>query len=445
MFGTDGIRGEAGRYPLDEVTTFAVGRAVATLAGKNVVAPRIVIGRDTRVSGPMLEAAFESGVRAAGGASELVGVLPTPGVALLARTLGADAGVAISASHNPYQDNGIKVFSGAGFKLTDEEEEQIEHLVLSRDLAAPVRTGEGNRARIVDDATRSYVDFLKGTFPAELSLGGVKIALDTANGATSLVAPAVFGELGAEVRGIHDHPDGTNINDRCGSEHTEDLRGLVLQTGADLGLAFDGDGDRLIAVDEKGQELTGDQTIIICAQMLKAEGRLKNDQVVSTVMSNVGMNAACKRLGLKNHAADVGDRHVLEEMQRLGAVLGGEPSGHVVFLDHHTTGDGILTGIQLAAAMIRAGRPLSELAKVMEVFPQALVNVEVKSKPALDSVPEIVEAIRQVESELKAEGRALVRYSGTQGLCRVMVEGPTATLTREYAERLADVVRAALG
>jgi phosphoglucosamine mutase len=430
---------------LDEVTVFSVGRAVASLARKSSAAPRIVIGRDTRVSGPVLEAALESGVRAAGGAPQLVGVLPTPGAAFLARVLGADAGVVISASHNPYRDNGIKVFSGQGFKLTDEEEGRIEDLVLGQDLGAPAPAEEGTRPQSVDDAADRYASFLRSTFPASLSLAGVKIALDTANGATSSVAPAVFSGLGATVVGIHDQPNGSNINEQCGSEHTESLRSLVVQTGAALGLAFDGDGDRLIAVDEKGHEITGDQTIIICAQMLKAQGRLKNDQVVSTIMSNVGMNAACKRLGLKNHSADVGDRHVLEEMQRLGAVLGGEPSGHVVFLDYHTTGDGILTGIQLVAAMLTAGQPLSELAKAMEVFPQALVNVEVTKKPALESVPEIVEAIRQVEADLKDQGRVLVRYSGTQGLCRVMVEGPTAALTQEYAERLADVVRAVLG
>jgi phosphoglucosamine mutase len=371
---------------VDDVTAFAVGRAVATLLGSGGGTPRIVIGRDTRISGPILEAALEAGVRAAGGMPQLVGVLPTPGVAFMSRAVAADAGVVISASHNPYRDNGIKVFGGQGFKLTDEQEEQLEVLVLDRGLDSPVLAGESNRTQTLDDGTQRYAGFLEGTLPAGLSLKGVKIALDTANGATSQVAPAVFGALGAELAGIHDHPNGTNINDRCGSEHTEDLRGLVIQTGADLGLAFDGDGDRMIAVDEKGQELTGDQTIVICAQMLKAEGRLRNDQVVSTVMSNVGMNAACKRLGIKNHAADVGDRHVLEAMQRLGAVLGGEPSGHVVFLDHHTTGDGILTGIQLAGAMLRADRALSELAKVMEVFPQTLINIEVKSKPALETV-----------------------------------------------------------
>jgi phosphoglucosamine mutase len=391
----------------------------------------------------MLEAAFEAGVRAAGGVPLRVGVLPTPGVSFVARSLGADAGVVISASHNPYQDNGIKVFAGNGFKVSDEEEGQIEELVLGGALGAPAPAA--TQAETLDDAGRSYVDFLKHTLPGALSLEGLKVALDAANGATSQVAPVVFAELGAQVTVIHDRPHGTNINDRCGSEHTEDLRGTVIQVGADIGLAFDGDGDRLMAVDDQGRELTGDQTIVVCAQMLKAEGRLKNDQIVSTVMSNVGLSSACKRLGIKNHAADVGDRHVLDDMLRLGAVLGGEPSGHVVFLDHHTTGDGLLTGIQLVAAMLKAGKPLCELAGLMEVFPQSLVNVEVKTKPVLESVPEVVAAIKQVESELKDEGRVLVRYSGTQGLCRVMVEGPTAERTQSYAASLAQVVKAALG
>jgi phosphoglucosamine mutase len=446
LFGTDGIRGEAGRYPLDEVTTFAVGRAIAMLFGKGSHASRVVVGRDTRVSGPTLEAALESGVRAAGGVPLLVGVLPTAGVAYVTRDLGADAGVVISASHNPYHDNGIKVFCGNGSKLSDDQEQQIEDLILGEDPKAPATAAQDEtHEKALDGATERYIAFLKDTFPPALSLKGLKVALDTANGAACMVAPAVFAELGAEVIVIHEHPNGININDNCGSEHTEDLRGLVVSSGADIGLAFDGDSDRLMAVDETGSELTGDQTIIICAQMLKADGRLKNDQIVSTIMSNVGLGVACKRLGLKNHAADVGDRHVLEDMQRLGAVLGGEPSGHVVFLDQHTTGDGILTGIQLAAAMLKAATPLSELAELMQVFPQTLINVEVTSKPELHSVPEVVAAIEQAKSELKDQGRVLVRYSGTQGLCRVMVEGPTVELTRIYAARLAEVVKAALG
>jgi phosphoglucosamine mutase len=273
----------------------------------------------------------------------------------------------------------------------------------------------------------------------------VSIVLDTANGAAFRVAPAVFRALGTQLTVIHDAPNGSNINEECGSQHTADLQRVVRERGAAIGLAFDGDGDRLIAVDEKGDVLTGDQILFVCARMLKQEGRLKNDLLVSTVMSNMGLRAACKKHGFEYHATRVGDRYVLEEMRRLGAVLGGEDSGHLVFLEHHTTGDGILAAIQLLAAMVKAGRPLSELAKVMEVFPQKLLNVEVKSKPDLRSVPEIAQAIARVEADLDGEGRVLVRYSGTQAMCRVMVEGPTEVITELHARALAEVIRAALG
>jgi phosphoglucosamine mutase len=301
------------------------------------------------------------------------------------------------------------------------------------------------RAYRLDDATGRYIVFLKNTFPRSLSLEGMKIVLDTANGATYRVAPETFTELGADVTVIHNTPDGLNINENCGSQHTDDLKKAVVESGAAVGLAFDGDGDRLIAVDEKGNEITGDQILVICAKMLKDEGRLKNDLLVSTIMSNMGLSVACKKYGFKNHAAKVGDRYVLEDMQRLGGVLGGEESGHVIFLDHHTTGDGLLTALQLLAAMLKAGKPLSELAKLMDVFPQKLINVDVKSKPPIDTVPAIVEAIKQVESDLGDQGRVLVRYSGTQNMCRVMIEGPTAEVTEKYAQQLAEVVKTAIG
>ncbi len=406
----------------------------------------MVIGRDTRQSGPMLESALISGVCSAGGRAELVGVLPTPGVAYFTRVVEADAGIMVSASHNPYQDNGIKVFSGSGFKLSDQEEARVESMVGSGEARGyTMHASQEGRAQTMVGAAERYIGFLQDTLAAGLSLKGMKVALDTANGATSEIAPAVFSGLGAEVLVIHDRPDGVNINEGCGSEHTEDLRKLVTESGADLGLAFDGDGDRLMAVDERGRGLTGDQTLVVCADMLKTEGLLQNDQIVSTIMSNVGLTAACKRLGLKNFAADVGDRHVLEQMQRLGAVLGGEASGHVVFLGHHTTGDGILTGVQLTAAMLRAGKALSDLADLMEVFPQTLINVEVKSKPELGAVSAVAEAIKQAESELGDEGRVLVRYSGTQNLCRVMVEGSDADTTKRLAEMLAKAVEDSLG
>lgn len=446
LFGTDGIRGEANRYPMDANTAFAVGRAMTLVLKKTHHITRVIIGKDTRLSGYMLESAIESGVTSMGGVPYLVGVLPTPGIAFITESMRADAGAVVSASHNPFQDNGIKIFSGAGFKLSDKQEEQIEELVLGGRLPEMVPPpNEIGRAYRLADAAGRYIVFLKNTFPRSLSMEGLKIVLDTANGATYKVAPAVFTELGAEVTVIHNTPNGLNINEECGSQHTEDLRKAVVENGAAIGLAFDGDGDRLIAVDEKGNEITGDQIMIICALMLKEEGRLKHDLLVSTVMSNMGLRVACKKHGLQNHASKVGDRYVLEDMQRLGGVLGGEQSGHVIFLDHHTTGDGILTAMQLLAAMLKAGRPLSEMAKLMDVFPQRLVNVDVQSKPDIQSVPAIAEAIKQVESELKDEGRVLVRYSGTQNMCRVMVEGPSTAITDRYAAQLADVVKAALG
>lgn len=446
LFGTDGIRGEANRYPMDANTAFAVGQAVVHVLRKSHHTTRVIIGKDTRLSGYMLESALESGVTSMGGVPYLVGVLPTPGIAFITESMRADAGVVISASHNPYQDNGIKVFSGAGFKLSDEQEERIEDLMLGGELPEMVPAPHDmGRAYRLDDAAGRYIVFLKNTFPRSLSMEGLKIVLDTANGATYRVAPDAFTELGADVTVIHNTPDGLNINENCGSQHTDDLKKTVVETGAAIGLAFDGDGDRLIAVDEKGNEITGDQILVICANMLKEEGRLKNDLLVSTIMSNMGLSVACKRYGFKNHAAKVGDRYVLEDMQRLGGVLGGEESGHVIFLDHHTTGDGILTAMQLLAAMLKAGKPLSELAKLMDVFPQKLINVDVKSKPDIQTVPAIVEAIQQIEAELGDEGRVLVRYSGTQNMCRVMIEGPTVEATEKYATQLADVVRAAIG
>ncbi|HOE23648.1 MAG TPA: phosphoglucosamine mutase, partial [Smithellaceae bacterium] len=281
--------------------------------------------------------------------------------------------------------------------------------------------------------------------PRNLSMEGMKIVLDTANGATYKVAPDTFHELGANIEVIHKTPNGTNINDGCGSQHTEILRKKVVENGAALGLAFDGDGDRLIAVDEKGREITGDQIMVICANILKREGKLKNDLLVTTVMSNLGLTVACKKYGFRHHASKVGDRYVLEDMKRLDGIIGGEEAGHMIFLDHHTTGDGIIAALQLVAAMIKEGKPLSELARMMDIFPQKLINVDVKRKPDIEDVPKLVEAIRQAESELGGEGRVLVRYSGTQNMCRVMVEGPSDAVTEKYCRQIADVVKSELG
>ena len=446
LFGTDGIRGEANRHPMDAAIAFSVGQAVAKLFKKEGHRTRVVIGKDTRISGYMLESSIEAGISSMGGVSYLVRVLPTPGIAFISQSMRADAGIVISASHNPYQDNGIKIFSGDGFKLSDEQEDVIEELILGGKLPEMVPPpNEMGRAYRMEDAPGRYIVFLKNTFPREFSMEGMKIVLDTANGATYRVAPAAFTELGADLEVIYNNPDGLNINDNCGSQHTQDLEKRVLETGAAIGLAFDGDGDRLIAVDEKGRTITGDQIMIICARMLKEQGKLQNDLVVSTVMSNLGLSIACRKYGFKHHASKVGDRYVLEDMQRLGAVIGGEESGHLIFLNQHTTGDGIIAALQLIAAMIKQGKTLSELADMMDIFPQKLINVEVKSKPDISTVPQVVEAIKQVEDELGDQGRVLVRYSGTQNACRVMVEGPSDEITEKYCGQIADVVKDALG
>ena len=446
LFGTDGIRGEANRYPMDAGVAFSVGQAVAKIFKKPGHKTRVIIGKDTRISGYMLESSLEAGISSMGGISYLVRVLPTPGIAFIAESMRADAGIVISASHNPFQDNGVKIFSGSGFKLSDEQEEEIEDLMLNGKLPEMVPSAKDmGRSYRMEDAPGRYIVFLKNTFPRHLSMESMKIVIDTANGATYKVGPAAFTELGADVTVIHNNPDGLNINDNCGSQHTRSLEKLVVETGANIGLAFDGDGDRLIAVDEKGRTITGDQILIICAKVLKDEGKLNNDLLVSTVMSNLGLTLACKKYGFKYHASKVGDRYVLEDMQKMGAVIGGEESGHMIFLDHHTTGDGVLTAMQLVAAMIKEGKPLSELAAMMDVYPQALINVDVKSKPEISTLPQVVEAISQVETELGDQGRVLVRYSGTQNMCRVMVEGQSDDITEKCCKQIAEAVKTAIG
>lgn len=446
LFGTDGIRGEANRYPMNAGLAFSVGQAVTYLLKRPNRSPTIIVGKDTRISGYMLESSLEAGITSMGGISRLVGVLPTPGIAYITQSMRADAGIVVSASHNPFQDNGIKIFSGNGFKMSDEQEETIEQLVLEGKLPdmAPPAAGMG-RAYRLEDVHGRYIVFLKNTFPRTLSMEGMKIALDTANGAAYKVAPQAFAELGADVDVIHNAPNGFNINDNCGSQYTGELKRRVVESSAAIGLAFDGDADRLIAVDEKGHEITGDQILMICAKAAKDEGRLKSDLLVSTVMSNLGLTVACKRYGFRHRASKVGDRYVLEDMQRLGSVIGGEDSGHTIFLDYHTTGDGILTAMQLIRAMVSSGKPLSELAQVMDVYPQKLLNVAVSSKPDLTTVPQVVDAITQVEGELGESGRVLVRYSGTQNLCRVMVEGPSAEAIDAYCRQIAAVIETAIG
>ena len=445
LFGTDGVRGVANRHPMTAEMALAIGRATAQVCRGGEHRHRIVIGKDTRLSGYLIETALTSGICSMGADVLLVGPVPTPGIAFITRSMRADAGIVISASHNPYQDNGIKIFSRRGFKISDEQEQQIERLVLSgeagRRNAAPEEIGKAQR---IDDAIGRYIEFCKQTFPADLTLDGLKLVVDCANGATYRVAPIILTELGAEVVAIHNQPDGRNINEACGSQHTADLAARVREEGADAGLAFDGDGDRIIAVDESGEELTGDHLMAIAARDMKERGVLRGNRVVLTPMSNLGMRLALDAMGVGYEDAPVGDRNVLERMRATGASLGGEQSGHIIYLDCHTTGDGIVSALQLLAVMRRTGARLSALRGVFVPAPQTLINVEVRSKPELSTVPELQAAIAAAELRLAGKGRVLLRYSGTQPLCRVMVEAPTEALTQSVAAALEAKVRECL-
>jgi phosphoglucosamine mutase len=443
MFGTDGVRGVANIHPMTAEMALEIGRATAYVCKKHPNRKHaIAIGKDTRLSGTMLESALTAGICSMGVDVYLAGTLSTPGIAFITRSMSADAGMVVSASHNPYQDNGIKIFSRDGFKLPDAEEDEIEDLISSGRIKDIRPTAaEIGKAHRIDDADSRYMAFCKSTFPEDRSLEGMKIVLDCANGATYKTAPTVFSELGATVHAIHCSPDGININDHCGSQHIEDLAGKLDKTGADLGFAFDGDGDRLIAVDDRGSRLSGDHIMVICARMYKELGKLKNNRVVSTVMSNFGFFRALKKIGIEAGVSQVGDRYVLEMMQDKGAILGGEESGHVIFLNHHTSGDGIIAALQLISAVRYYEKPLSELGKIMTLFPQKIVNVEVKLKPPLNSIQDLQKAIGEAEAELGDSGRVLIRYSGTQSMCRVMVEGPTEEVTDRLVHMLADAVR----
>jgi len=442
LFGTDGIRGIANEYPMTTEIAANIGRAIAYLSKKKGHKPRIIIGRDTRLSGDMFESAILSGICSMGVNAISVGIIPTPGVAFLTQDMRADAGIVISASHNPSQDNGIKFFNSEGFKLSDEKENKIEELIFANNMhwlrPSPKELGKLSR---LDDTVGRYVDFVKSTFPKKFNPEGMKIVLDCSNGATYRVAPEVFTELGCEVKTLFNQPDGKNINLNCGSQHTETIAAEVLRQKADVGFAFDGDGDRVIAVDDKGKILTGDRMLAICSAILKKEGKLRNNLVVRTVMSNIGLTVAFEKLGIDSVFANVGDRYVLEEMISHDAIIGGEDSGHLIFLDHHTTGDGLITALQILAALIKEEKTLSELASIMKVFPQMLINVDVKIKPKIDKVPQIMSAIKITEKALGNKGRVLVRYSGTQNMCRVMVEGPTKKETEAHCRRIAEVVK----
>jgi len=453
LFGTDGIRGVANRYPMTPEMAMNTGVAIARYV-KEYEYSCIIIGRDTRISGEMLEAALAAGITSQGVDVMTVGVIPTPAVAFLSSDIeGAGAGIVISASHNPWQDNGIKLFKRGGWKLSDEEEHHIESMIFSilsahgnnRDNGQT--TGETGRIYPVHDAHRRYCDFLYKGFSATAGQGRMaplKLVVDCSNGASSSVAPMLFCDSTLfDASFIFNEPDGKNINERCGSQHTETLVSKVVESGSDLGLAFDGDADRLIAIDETGAVITGDRILAICAAHAKEKGTLDNNCVVSTVMSNIGLGRTLASLGIDHLITGVGDREVLQKMVESGAVIGGEDSGHMIFSRYHTTGDGMLTSLRLIEVMMDRGKPLSELASIMKVYPQILMNVEVDaSRPDFMAVRSIADEIRAVEAELGDDGRVLVRYSGTQPLLRVMVEGPQQDKTRECCERICDKIRA---
>ena len=448
LFGTDGVRGVANREPMMVEMAVNLGRAVAhvLMERKGGKRPRVVIGKDTRLSGYMLENAIVAGLCSMGGDALLVGTLPTPGIAVLTIDQKADAGFVISASHNPFQDNGIKLFSRDGYKLPDEEEAEIAKLMAGGTLTSllPTAGGIGKSFR-VEDALERYIAFCKKTFSPDLDLKGMRIVLDCGNGATYKAAPAVFERLGAHVTSLHCTPNGLNINARCGSQHTEALREQVLAERADVGLAFDGDGDRLIVVDENGVELNGDHVLAICAKDLKERGKLKGNVAVGTVMSNFGLHATMRKMGVDLACSAVGDRYVMEMMRERGGILGGEASGHMIFLDKHTTGDGIVSALQLLAVMRRSEKEISALASILKMSPQVLINVDVASRPPIQDLPGVQAAVAAAEKELGAEGRVLVRYSGTQNMCRVMVEGPTEEMTTRLANQLAETVKTEIG
>lgn len=446
LFGTDGIRGVANREPMTSEMALKLGRAAAHIFRDSSRRHRIVIGKDTRLSGYMIESALTSGICSMGVDVLLVGPVPTPGIAFLTRSLRADAGVVISASHNPYEDNGIKFFGRDGFKLPDETEEKIEDMIFSGrlDSIRPTASEIGKAFRI-DDAIGRYNEFVKSSIPRGLDLSGLKVVVDSANGAAYRIGPRVLIELGAEVISLYDQPNGMNINQGCGSLHPEVISRAVIANRAHVGVAYDGDADRAIFCDEKGNVVNGDAVMAICAVEMMKQGRLRHNTLVATVMSNMGLEIALRDAGGRLIRTAVGDRYVMEKMIEGGYNLGGEQSGHIIFLDYNTTGDGLITALQVLAIMKQTGRPLSELASRMVNFPQVLVNVKVKDKKDLSTIPEIAKLMADVENKLEGRGRLLVRYSGTEPKVRVMIEGEDEAEIRAYADEICDLIREKLG
>jgi phosphoglucosamine mutase len=446
LFGTDGVRGVANREPMTPETVVKLGRAAAHVIAAGAKRHSIVLGKDTRLSGYMLESALTSGICSMGMDVLLVGPLPTPGIAFITRSLRADAGIVISASHNPFEDNGIKFFSADGLKLPDAVEDRIEALITTGAIEdIRPRAEEVGKAYRIGDAMGRYIEFAKNSFPKGLTLKGMRIAVDCAHGASYRISPAVLRELGAEVIALNAEPDGMNINRGCGSLYPEGLRQAVGAHGAELGIAHDGDADRTLLIDETGALVDGDAILAMCALDLQREGRLPGGALVTTVMSNLGLEVAMRAAGIRVVKTTVGDRYVLEEMLRHGYALGGEPSGHIIFLEHNTTGDGIITALQVLSILRRRGEPLSVLRRCMTSFPQVLLNVPVRRKASLESLPGVQAAIRQAEAALGGAGRVLVRYSGTEPLARVMVEGEQERSVEALAKAIAEALAEAVG
>ena len=442
LFGTDGVRGKAGRHPLDHATIRRLGAAIVRALPHRPVreggsSPRILVGRDTRESGSWIEAELAHGASGEGASVTSAGIVPTPAVAYLTRSAGYDIGIVISASHNPFEDNGIKVFSGTGEKFTEEVERQVEAIMADESWLAAV--GDP-RPLLAVQRVKPYLDHLRVVFPEVASLGPFKLAIDCANGATTPVAPQLFMGLGIETVVLADEPDGHNINLQCGSTHPELLAKTVVERDCDMGVAFDGDGDRAIFVGDRGEIVNGDAVLLMCGRQLQREGRLLTNTIVATVMSNIGLEIACRESGIELVRTAVGDKYVMEEMLKRGATLGGEQSGHVIFSDYLYTGDGLCTALNVLRTIAMTGRSLVDLASDMTNYPQVLLNVRVREKVDLKTVPAVADAIARVEERVAGQGRVLIRYSGTEPLLRVMLEGKHEDEIRAWAQEIVDVV-----
>ncbi len=441
LFGTDGVRGTANQFPMTPEIILKIGQAMGHLLQKTPLhnkVPKVVIGKDTRLSGYMVEQALTSGLNSMGVHVQLVGPLPTPGIGFLTRNMRADAGVVISASHNAYMDNGIKIFGPDGYKISDSMEREIERLVLEVDLNELLpHSSEIGRSKRIDDSEGRYVVYAKNAFPLEYTLDGIRVVLDCANGAAYKVAPAIFGELGAETIVLGNQPNGLNINDKSGALYPVKVSEAVVQYRADIGISLDGDADRVVLVDEKGHIVNGDHILAICAKDLMSRNALKNNTIVATQMSNFGLDKVMKKIGVRVLRTDVGDKYVVDEMRKNSYVLGGEQSGHIIFMDYSTTGDGCIAALNVLAVMRRTGKKLSELNEEMEDVPQVLVNTRVHRREDLSQIPGYTELYKSIVKQLDGEGRIFVRFSGTEPLIRVLVEGPDRNKIGRFAEEIA--------